>query len=62
METQWTPPSQVAVEHKMKPQEFLEQTCMKASLPTYSWKDKDTSVYTFESFIAAEKKPVKKHA
>ena len=51
---------QVAKEHKMDPKTFLEQTCMKASLPTYSWKDSDTSIYTFESLIRSEKNPPKK--
>ena len=51
---------QVAVEHKMDAREFLQQTCIKASLPTYAWEDEDTSIYTFESFIAHEKKPPKK--
>ena len=51
---------QVAVEHKMDAREFLQQTCIKASLPTYAWEDEDTSIYTFESFIAHENKPPKK--
>ncbi len=51
---------QVATEHGMDARTFLEHTCMKASLPTYAWEDKDTSVYTFETQIYHENKPPKK--
>jgi uncharacterized protein len=51
---------QVATEHGMDVRQFLEHTCMKASLPTYAWEDKDTSVYTFQTQIYGEKSPPKK--
>lgn len=51
---------QVAVKHGMDVEEFLQKACMKAALPSYAWEDPDTSVYTFESLIAREKKPPKK--
>jgi uncharacterized protein (TIGR00296 family) len=51
---------QVATEHRMTPQTFLEHTCMKAYLPTDAWKDLATSIYCFESHIFSEKRPPQK--
>jgi uncharacterized protein (TIGR00296 family) len=36
---------------------FLEHTCMKAWLPTDSWKNKETKIYKFEGKIFEEVKP-----
>jgi len=36
---------------------FLEHTCMKAWLPTDSWKNKDTKIYKFEGIIFEELAP-----
>lgn len=51
---------QVATEHDMDAKTFLEHACMKACLPTDSWKDPATSVFRFEAHIFSEKKPPKK--
>jgi AmmeMemoRadiSam system protein A len=42
---------QVASEYGWDPETFLEQTCMKAGLPTKSWKEKDTEIYIFSADI-----------
>lgn len=51
---------QVATEHKMSPEKFLEQTCVKACLSKDDWKDPATSVYCFECCVFSENKPPKK--
>ncbi|MGB7437235.1 MAG: AmmeMemoRadiSam system protein A [Candidatus Acidiferrum sp.] len=38
---------QVAVEHKLAPEQFLAETCHKAGLPTDAWKAADTQIYGF---------------
>ncbi len=48
---------QVAVEHNLTPEEFLELTCLKAGLPKDCWKKEKTKVYTFTGEIFAEKEP-----
>ncbi len=42
---------QVATEYGWDSETFLEQTCMKAGLPTNSWKEKDTEIYIFSADI-----------
>lgn len=46
---------QVAVEQGWSPQEFLEQTCRKASLPPTSWKEPGTELFGFSAEIFGEK-------
>jgi AmmeMemoRadiSam system protein A len=38
---------QVAIEHKLTREEFLDETCRKASLPPKSWQDPATEIYGF---------------
>jgi MEMO1 family protein len=45
---------QVATEQKWNREEFLNQTCRKAGLPTNAWKEKGTSIYTFTAQIFSE--------
>ncbi len=49
---------QVAVEQKWDAKTFLDQTCVKAGLPTDSWKDFDNCrIYKFQSEVFAEQAP-----
>lgn len=45
---------QVATEYGWSADEFLAQTCLKASLPVDAWKQPGARVHTFESEIIAE--------
>jgi AmmeMemoRadiSam system protein A len=47
---------QVAVEHHLDRERFLEETCRKAGLPGDAWKSPETRVYGFTSEIVAEEK------
>jgi len=42
---------QVATEYGWDVTEFLEQTCLKASLPKSSYKDKNAEVYKFSAEV-----------
>lgn len=42
---------QVAIEHNMSKEEFLEHTCMKAGISADSWLDASCDVYTFEGKV-----------
>jgi uncharacterized protein len=48
---------QVPVEYGWNETEFLEHTCQKAGLPKDAWKDKNTSVSSFEGIIFCEDTP-----
>ena len=48
---------QVATEQGWGPEEFLNQTCLKAGLPTDAWLLPSTRVQTFQADIFAEKSP-----
>ncbi len=49
---------QVAVEHKLGKEQFLEETCHKAGLPRDAWKAPDTHIYAFTcDILAEEQKP-----
>ena len=48
---------QVAVEHGLSRERFLEETCRKAGLAPDSWKDPDTEVYAFTCEIMSEQEP-----
>jgi AmmeMemoRadiSam system protein A len=45
---------QVATEHKLSRQEFLEETCCKAGLPRDAWRAPQTKVYAFTCEIFGE--------
>ena len=45
---------QVAVEHEMGREEFLEHTCLKADLSPDSWKEPETKIETFTAQVFAE--------
>lgn len=45
---------QVAIEYHWTPEEFLNNTCMKAGLPEDSWKSSDCEVYKFQAKIYKE--------
>jgi hypothetical protein len=45
---------QVATEHRWTREEFLRQTCIKASLPIQAWKNTGTQIYTFSAQIFSE--------
>ncbi len=47
---------QVAVEWKWNPEEFLEQTCIKAGLNKKDWKQKECIIKCFQAQIFKEKK------
>src|SRR5690242_11852537 len=46
--------SQVAVEHHLTREEFLQETCQKARLPDDGWKRNDTQLYGFTCEIFQE--------
>jgi AmmeMemoRadiSam system protein A len=45
---------QVATEHKLSREEFLEETCHKASLPREAWRAPQTKIYAFTCEIFRE--------
>ncbi len=45
---------QVAIEHNLTKEEFLEHTCLKAGLHPDCWKEKDTEIYIFTAIIFKE--------
>jgi AmmeMemoRadiSam system protein B/AmmeMemoRadiSam system protein A len=45
---------QVATSYSWSREEFLNQTCLKAGLPSSAWKDKDTQIYLFSAQIFSE--------
>jgi 5,10-methenyltetrahydrofolate synthetase len=45
---------QVAVEHEMEREEFLEHTCLKAGLSPGSWKEPETKIETFTAQVFGE--------
>lgn len=48
---------QVPVEHGWTEEEFLSHTCQKAGLSSNCWKDKKTTVFSFEGMIFKEESP-----
>ena len=46
---------QVAEEYEWNAEEFLEQTCIKAGLPRFHWKEKGCKISKFRSEIFSEK-------
>lgn len=51
---------QVATELKLDPEEFLNETCIKASLPPGCWLDKDVEIYRFSAQVFTEIQPIGK--
>ena len=45
---------QVAVEHKLGREQFLEETCRKAGLPPDAWREKETQVLGFTCEVFGE--------
>ncbi len=45
---------QVAIEHNLTREEFLEHTCLKAGLYPDCWKEKETEIYIFTAIIFKE--------
>jgi len=45
---------QVAVEHKLTPEQFLDEACRKAQLPRQSWRDPDTQMLGFTCEVFAD--------
>ncbi|MGH9743357.1 MAG: AmmeMemoRadiSam system protein A [Candidatus Acidiferrum sp.] len=45
---------QVAVEHKLAREQFLEETCRKAGLPANAWLESETRIYGFVCEVFAE--------
>ena len=48
---------QVAVEHKLSREQFLDETCRKAGLPPKAWQDSSTQIQGFTCEVFAEQKP-----
>jgi AmmeMemoRadiSam system protein A len=48
---------QVATQYHWDRQTFLEQTCLKACLPSNAWKDSDTQIFVFKAEIFADHPP-----
>ncbi len=45
---------QVATEHKLSRERFLEETCVKAGLPRDAWRDPTTRVFAFTAEVFSE--------
>ncbi len=45
---------QVAVEHRMTREQFLEETCRKAGLPREAWRDPQTRLFAFTCEVFSE--------
>jgi len=45
---------QVAVEHRLTREQFLEETCRKAGLPREAWKDPETDILGFTCQVFSE--------
>jgi AmmeMemoRadiSam system protein A len=45
---------QVAVEHQLTREQFLEETCRKAGLPREAWKSEDTRIFGFTCEVFSE--------
>ena len=47
---------QVAVEHKLSREQFLDETCRKAGLPPNAWQDPETHILSFTCEVFSEQK------
>ena len=48
---------QVAVKHHFSPEEFLEETCLKAGLPRRAWKEPAAELFSFTAEVVGEDAP-----
>jgi AmmeMemoRadiSam system protein A len=48
---------QVAERYHFTPEEFLEETCLKAGLPRHAWKDEGTDLQAFSAEVIEEGEP-----
>ncbi|HEY6945115.1 MAG TPA: AmmeMemoRadiSam system protein A [Candidatus Acidoferrum sp.] len=48
---------QVAIEHRLTREQFLEETCRKAGLTRESWKDPETYIFGFTCEVFSEHSP-----
>jgi len=53
---------QVAVEHRLSREQFLEETCYKAGLPREAWRESGTQLFGFTCDIFQEQAPAGKAA
>lgn len=49
---------QVATEHQLTREQFLEETCRKAGLPANAWKEPETRIESFTCEVFAESHPI----
>ena len=45
---------QVAIEHQLTPEQFLEETCRKAGLPREAWRDPEARLFGFTCEVFSE--------
>ena len=45
---------QVAIEHRLTREQFLEETCRKAGLPREAWKDSESQIFGFTCEVFSE--------
>jgi AmmeMemoRadiSam system protein A len=51
---------QVAVEHRLSREQFLQETCLKAGLPRDAWREPETKLSGFECEIISSHKAIEK--
>jgi AmmeMemoRadiSam system protein A len=49
---------QVAVQHKLSREQFLEETCRKAGLTAHAWQEPETQIFGFTCEVFSETAPV----
>ena len=49
---------QVAVQHKLSREQFLEETCRKAGLAAHAWQEPETQIFAFTCEVFSETAPV----
>jgi len=45
---------QVAIEHRLTPEQFIEETCRKAGLPREAWRDPEVQLFGFTCEVFSE--------
>jgi AmmeMemoRadiSam system protein A len=45
---------QVAIQHRLEPEQFLQETCRKAQLPLDAWREADTQILGFTCEVFSE--------
>jgi len=48
---------QVAIEHRLTPEQFLAETCRKAQLPPDAWRASDTQIFGFTCEVFSDSEP-----